>query len=151
MMISIRKACPEDSSAISTITIAAIEETNAKDYPASVVAKLPENFSPEQIAKRMLVRDTYVSVADGKITGTASLDKNTVRSVFVTPKLHGFGIGLALMKHIEKLATLNGISELTVPSSITAEGFYRKLGYEKVHEEYEGIERIIIMRKPLSI
>ena len=151
MMISIRKACPEDSSVISTIIIAAIKETNVKDYPASVIAKLPESFSPAQIAERMLVRDTYLSVADERITGTASLDNNTVRSVFVKPELQGFGIGLALMKHIEELASLNGISELTVPSSITAKGFYRKLGYEKVREEFEGLERIIIMRKPLSV
>lgn len=150
-MISIRKACPEDSSAISTIIIAAIEETNVKDYPASVIAGLPESFSPAQIAERMLARDTYVSVADEKITGTASLDKNTVRSVFVKSKLQGCGIGLALMIHLEELALLNGISELTVPSSVTAEGFYRKLGYRKVREDFEGIEKIIIMRKPLSV
>lgn len=149
MPISIREARPEDSSAISTLIIAAIKETNAKDYPASVMEKLPESFSPSQVASRMLVRDVYVSVKDGEITGTASLDKNTVRSVFVAPNLQGFGIGLALMKHIEGLARLKKIRELTVPSSITAEGFYTKLGYEKVREYHEGVEKIIIMRKPL--
>jgi len=151
MVISIREAHPEDSSAISTLIIAAIKETNAEDYPASVIEKLSESFSPRQIASRMLVREMYVSVKDGKITGTASLDKNTVRSVFVAPRLQGFGIGLALMKHIERLATLKKIRELTVPSSITAEGFYKRMGYEKVREEFEGVEKIIIMRKPLDL
>jgi N-acetylglutamate synthase-like GNAT family acetyltransferase len=147
MTISIRKARPEDAAAISTLIIAAIKETNAQDYPASFIEKLPENFSPEQIISRMLAREIYISLNDGKITGTASLDKSTIRSVFVMPRLQGLGIGLALMKHIEELATKNKIKELTAPSSITAEGFYQKLGYAKVREEYEGTEKIIIMSK----
>jgi N-acetylglutamate synthase-like GNAT family acetyltransferase len=150
MTASIREARPEDAVAISALIISAIKETNAKDYPASFIDKLPENFSPEQIASRMLVRETYISVKDGKVTGTASLDKSTIRSVFVMPKLQGLGIGLALMKHIEELAAKNKVKELTVPSSITAEGFYQRLGYAKVREEYEGVEKIIIMRKITS-
>ncbi|MDP3846649.1 MAG: GNAT family N-acetyltransferase [Pseudomonas sp.] len=150
MIISIREARPEDAVEISALIIAAIKETNAKDYPASFIEKLPENFSPEQIASRMLVRKTYIYVEDGKITGTASLDKIAIRSVFVMPRRQGLGIGLALIKHIEELATKNDIKELTVPSSVTAEGFYQKLGYAKVREEYEGVERIIIMRKITS-
>ena len=147
MTIFIREARPEDALAISALIIAAIKETNAKDYPASFIEKLPENFSPEQITSRMLARKTYVSLKDGKITGTASLDKSTIRSVFVMPRFQGLGIGLALMKHIEELATKNEIKELTVPSSITAEAFYQKLGYAKVCEEYEGVEKIIVMSK----
>lgn len=150
MTISIRKARLEDAAAISTLIIAAIKETNASDYPASFIEKLPENFSPERIVSRMLARETFISVNNGTVTGTASLDKSTIRSVFVMPRLQGLGIGLALMKHIEELATKNQIKELTVPSSITAEGFYRKLGYAKVREEYEGVEKIIIMSKITS-
>ncbi|WP_447589091.1 GNAT family N-acetyltransferase [Aquipseudomonas campi] len=150
MTISIRKARLEDAAAISTLIIAAIKETNASDYPASFIEKLPENFSPERIVSRMLARETFISVNNGTVTGTASLDKSTIRSVFVMPRLQGLGIGLALMRHIEELATKNQIKELTVPSSITAEGFYRKLGYAKVREEYEGVEKIIIMSKITS-
>ncbi|WP_439886308.1 GNAT family N-acetyltransferase [Pseudomonas sp. MBLB4123] len=135
---------------ISALIISAIKETNAKDYPTSLIEKLPENFSPEQIASRMLTRETFVSVKDGEITGTASLDKKTIRSVFVMPRHQGFGIGLALMKHIEKLASNNKTEELTVPSSITAEGFYQKLGYTKMREEHEEVEKIIIMSKIIS-
>jgi len=94
MTISIREARPEDAVAISDLIIAAIKETNAKDYPASFIEKLLENFSPEQIASRMLARETYIYVKYGKITGTASLDKSTIRSVFVMPRLQGLGIGL---------------------------------------------------------
>jgi N-acetylglutamate synthase-like GNAT family acetyltransferase len=150
LAISIREARPEDAVEISALIISAIKETNAKDYPTSLIEKLPDNFSPEQIASRMLTRETFVSVKDGEITGTASLDKKTIRSVFVFPRHQGLGIGLALRKHIEELASKYEIKELTVPSSITAEGFYQRLGYAKVREEHEGIEKIIIMRKITS-
>ncbi|MCQ2030749.1 GNAT family N-acetyltransferase [Stutzerimonas zhaodongensis] len=149
MSIFIREARSEDADAISSLIIAAIKETNAKDYPASFIKKLPDNFSAENVAGRMLSRKVYVAVKSGDIIGTASLDKATVRSVFVMPNHQGVGIGLALMKHIEALAMQSYVKTLTVPSSITAEGFYQKLGYVKVREEYEGEEKIILTSKSL--
>lgn len=149
MSIFIREARSEDADAVSSLIIAAIKETNAKDYPASFIKKLPDNFSAENVAGRMLSRKVYVAVKSGDIIGTASLDKATVRSVFVMPNHQEVGIGLALMKHIEALAMQSYVKTLTVPSSITAEGFYQKLGYVKVREEYEGEEKIILMSKSL--
>ena len=147
MNIYIRKARQEDAAEISSVIISAIKETNAKDYPKSVIEKLPESFSPDRIKDRMSTREMYVSIKDGRVVGTASLDANTIRSVFVMPELQGIGIGLAIMEQLEALASEKTITTLTVPSSITAEGFYKKLGYNKVREEYEGAEKIIIMSK----
>jgi hypothetical protein len=45
------------------------------------------------------------------------------------------------------LAFQRKIAKLTVPSSITAEGFYQKIGYVKLRETYEGVEKITIMSK----
>ncbi|KAA0968830.1 hypothetical protein [Pseudomonas sp. ANT_H12B] len=41
------------------------------------------------------------------------------------------------------------IEALRVRSSITAEGFYSRLGYRKVHDEFHGAERTIIMQRRL--
>jgi len=147
MTISIRKAQQYDAKEISAVIINAIKETNAKDYPVSFIEKLPEQFSPEQIANRISSRETYVALHGEAIIGAASLDGVTIRSVFVMPTHQNSGIGLALMEHIEKLAFQRKIAKLTVPSSITAEGFYKKIGYVKLHETYEGVEKIIIMSK----
>ena len=38
---------------------------------------------------------------------------------------------------------------LTVPSSVTAEPFYAKLGFRPVRDSYHGEERTIIMERPL--
>jgi hypothetical protein len=37
-----------------------------------------------------------------------------------------------------------------VPSSITAEGFYALLGFQKVRDEFHGAERTVIMLKHLT-
>lgn len=150
MALLIRKAQQDDASAISSVIITAIKQTNAKDYPAELIESLPEHFSAEQIAARMSVRDTYVALDAGVVIATASLDGMTVRSVFVLPEYQGRGAGLALMAQIETLARQRSVSKLSVPSSITAEGFYTRLGYATIREVYEGAEKIIVMTKALA-
>lgn len=145
----LRKAEQADASAISTVIIRAISQTNAKDYPPEFIAALPEHFSPAQIASRLATRDTCVVLDAERVIATASLDGATVRSVFVLPQYQGSGVGLALMKHIEALARERDIVSLSVPSSITAVGFYQRLGYQTVREVYEGVERIIVMTKEI--
>lgn len=54
------------------------------------------------------------------------------------------------MAAIESAAATHGVSQLCVPSSITAEGFYRSLGYSAIRDEYHGEERTIIMEKSLT-
>jgi hypothetical protein len=39
---------------------------------------------------------------------------------------------------------------LTVPSSVTAEAFYARLGFKAVRDSYHGDERTIIMERPLD-
>jgi hypothetical protein len=42
------------------------------------------------------------------------------------------------------------VATLSVQSSITAEGFYKKLGYVAVGEKVSGTERTIMMEKRLA-
>ncbi|NDH69258.1 MAG: GNAT family N-acetyltransferase, partial [Gammaproteobacteria bacterium] len=60
------------------------------------------------------------------------------------------GLGFALMQYIENIAKEHGIDCLSVPSSVTAEGFYKKLGYMTLRDEYYGTERTIIMEKRIK-
>jgi len=54
------------------------------------------------------------------------------------------------MSRIEKAALERSIEALLVPSSITAESFYTRLGYRVLREQLHGEERTLIMTKPLS-
>jgi GNAT superfamily N-acetyltransferase len=96
------------------------------------------------------LRQVYVATLDGQVVATGSLDRHTVRSVFVDPVYQGRGIGSLLMATVESVARQTGVERLLVPSSITAEGFYRSLGFVHVRDEFQGAERTIIMEKVLG-
>jgi GNAT superfamily N-acetyltransferase len=73
-----------------------------------------------------------------------------VHSVFVDPTRQGERIGAALMAFIEKLALRQGHERLELTSSLTAVGFYRKLGYRGSRRKIrEGDIETVIMSKPL--
>lgn len=146
----IRKATDKDATAISRVIVAALRESNRQDYSAAVIAQVELSFSPSAILRLLAQRQVYVATHDEDIIATASLDQATVRSVFVAPACQGRGAGRALMAAVESAAAINGVSQLRVPSSITAEGFYRSLGYSTVRDEYHGEERTIIMEKLLT-
>ena len=129
MAIEIRSAVEDDAEAISDVIIAALRATNAKDYSQAVIEQVEKSFSPSAVAALAAKRMVFVALADNRIVGTASLDGQVVRTVFVRPQLHGQGIGRQLMNTVEQTAKRLGVEILSVPSSVTAERFYQKLGY----------------------
>jgi predicted N-acetyltransferase YhbS len=146
----IRPSVPSDAVAISHVIVRALQETNAKDYSPEIIASVVANFSPERISRLLAERVVLVAISGIEILGTASLQGPTIRTVFVRPDAQGRGIGAALMKEIEQVARQHGLTRLTVPSSVTAEPFYQKLGFDPVRDEYHGEERTIIMEKTLE-
>lgn len=145
----IRPAELSDADTISQLVIATLKEVNAKDYPEVIINALIKNFSKEQIAERMSKRKVFVMIEENCIIGTAALDENMVHSVFVLPNRQNEKIGAQLMEHIERTAHEQGFHTLTVNSSITAEGFYKKLGYTVLRKQYYGDELTLVMEKPI--
>ena len=145
MQCLIRRALPVDAQAISNVVIAALRESNARDYAPPVIIAVEQHFCPTSILNLMQQRQMYVAVLEQQVVGTASLDQAVVRSVFVSPTHQGRGIGQQLMARLKDAAIAAQIAELRVPSSLTAESFYAQLGFEKVRDEYHGAERTVIM------
>jgi N-acetylglutamate synthase-like GNAT family acetyltransferase len=146
----IRGAMQEDAAAISQVIVAALRESNARDYSAEIIEGVERNFSPGAVVRLIEQRQVFVAVVGGRVVGTAGLDGDTVRSVFVAPGYQGGGIGRLLMEAIEAEAVNSSVERLCVPSSITAEGFYSSLGFTKVRDEFHGGERTIVMVKRLD-
>jgi N-acetylglutamate synthase-like GNAT family acetyltransferase len=144
--LNIRRAVTEDAEAISRVVIAAIRESNSLDYPPDVLMQVEQSFSPLKIQSLMIQRAVYVAVVDQAVVATASLDGNVIRSVFVAPIHQRTGLGRRLMAIVSSAAVAAGVDVLHVPSSITAEGFYARLGFQKVRDEFYGAERTIIMQ-----
>ncbi|AZF43274.1 Protein export cytoplasm protein SecA ATPase RNA helicase [Pseudomonas sp. R1-43-08] len=149
MSTVVRSAQASDAEGISQVILAALHGSNARDYPADVIARVASNFTPEAVLELLKRRVVLVAVKADVIVATAALDANVVRSVFVNPALQGQGIGRLLMIEIELRAREAGVSVLSVPSSLTAEPFYSKLGFHTVRDVYHGNERTLVMEKAL--
>ncbi len=150
MKPQIRPATAADASAISQVIIHSLRQSNALDYPPDIIEQVEKSFSTESIRTLLTQRQVFVAMIDSHIVATASLDRDVVRSVFVDPTQQGRGLGRQLMATIESIAAEAKIEVLRVPSSITAEAFYFKLGFRKVRDEFHGAERTIIMERRLT-
>ncbi|BCS42712.1 GNAT family acetyltransferase [Pseudomonas amygdali pv. tabaci str. ATCC 11528] len=149
MDIKVRSARRADADAISRVVLAALRTSNARDYPVSVIERVQLSFSPSAIERLMQQRRMFVAVAVAEVVGTASLEGQVVRSVFVDPDWHRRGVGRLLMAKLERVALETDIGLLIVPSSLTAQEFYKALGFRLVREHQEGEERTLIMERQL--
>ncbi|ASV39642.1 GNAT family acetyltransferase [Pseudomonas sp. NS1(2017)] len=149
MSTVVRLAQAADAEGISQVILAALHSSNARDYPIDVIARVASNFTPDAVLALLERRLVLVAIQDQMIVATAALDGNVVRSVFVNPALQGQGIGRLLMIEIELRAREAGVTVLSVPSSLTAEPFYTKLGFNTVRDVYHGNERTLVMEKTL--
>lgn len=150
MECQVRPALEADAARVSQVILAALLTSNAQDYPASVIERVQASFTTDSVRQLMQRRQMFVALVDGELLGTASLDGRVVRSVFVDPAYHGHGLGRQLMAAVEQAALDSGLTSLVVPSSVTAEGFYARLGFVRVREHYEGEELTLIMERALS-
>ncbi|MCP3374021.1 GNAT family N-acetyltransferase [Bradyrhizobium cajani] len=150
MECTIRPAREDDADQISAVILRALRETNAKDYTAEIIERVERSFSPDAVRQLIGKRTVFVATFGGRVVGTASLDGSVVRTVFVAPDVQARGIGKLLMAEIERTARERSIPSLTVPSSVTAEAFYARLGFAAVRDSYYGDERTIIMERSLN-
>ena len=150
MDYTIRFAREDDAADISGVILHALRETNAKDYTDAIIARVERSFSPDAVRQLITKRTVFVATIGDRVVATASLDGSVVRTVFVSPNVQARGIGKLLMAEIERTARGRSIAALTVPSSVTAESFYARLGFKAVRDSYHDDERTIIMERVLA-
>lgn len=143
---------------ISNIIIQDLMTVNSKDYGIERAKKMAEDFTTENLkhtfSKR---RKVFVALINGQVVGTAGIEKSWyndddywILTVFVKPDNHGQGIGSQLIRKIEDFAATLPIKKLVIPASITAHGFYYKLGYRyKDGKKEPNDEGMYIMEKNL--
>jgi GNAT superfamily N-acetyltransferase len=136
MIVSIRGFRIDDCTELSGLIIRTILQSNSKDYLQAQIATFISEYSPDKIRSDASARTIYIANADAKIVGTVSLARHRDRtgcaillSLFVDPGYQGRGIGRLLVQHVERQARKHPSHTMVVPSSLTAHGFYKKLGY----------------------
>ena len=66
------------------------------------------------------------------------VDGAELATFFVLPEYQGQGIGTRLLAAIERQARMQGITHITVDSSLTGAAFYARMGYRRTGVERAG-------------
>jgi hypothetical protein len=86
MEIVIRRATAADAEVVHKIVLLALRETNAQDYPSSVIERLVLTL-PDKVASNLETWCAFVAIISGRVVGTGSLNGQTVSSVYVHPTI----------------------------------------------------------------
>lgn len=160
MSFTVRPFDESDASAVSSLICRNFIEVSSKDYPAEEIRILCERHTEEHIRRMSRERTFLVAIDDGLVAGAAALlvrpqgfppGYGLVTTVFVLPEYHGKGVGRLLMESIESMARESGTEVLALESSITAHGFYRRLGFtDEVCKARKVADDLFYMEKLLK-
>ena len=146
MTHKIRKAKLEDAGPLSDLIRTTLYISNIGDYGEENIKRVAENLDANAMANLIQTRFVLVAENDGQISGTAAHFEQSARTVFVHPDLQNSGLGRKLMQRIISRSIDLNEDHLTVTSSIFAQPFYSKLGFETLKELWHGDERTFLMR-----
>ena len=74
-------------------------------------------------------RRAFVGCEGERVVGTVALEGAVLRGLFVDVDRQGRGFARVMVDRIEAIARASGLAQLTLQSSLTAHGFYERLGY----------------------
>ena len=143
--MTIRRFTEDDAQAVSDLIIRTLRITNTRDYSPEDMEALAERMQPADILQRASWTHMYVACSeDDGVIGCGAIgpywgkeDESSLFSIFVDPSHQGRGVGRAIVEALEADEFGKRAHRIEIPASITAVGFYRKLGYtpKPGHEE----------------
>jgi GNAT superfamily N-acetyltransferase len=131
--MNLRSANAADAEAILHVHTESLMILCAGDYTPQQLegwAKLPVD---ERWLARKFERGDVVLVAEdhrGMIIGFGERAGDEIRAVYVHPLNARRGVGSMLLRELERSAAAAGVDTLRLDSSLTAEPFYKRCGYQ---------------------
>lgn len=156
IIMQIREMYAGECGAVAALIYRTVHTTCSADYTrAELDAWAPENMDLKKFCKTLLKSRNFVAVEGGAIIGFASIGSDGyLNRLYVHNNFQGRGIGAELLRRAEICAARLGADSVTLDSSRTAEGFYKRMGYIKsgisVMERSGVYFRNAIMKKELS-
>ena len=148
--IIIREFDERDAEAVSRLIRNNLTFVNNRDYGPSVIDYMYRLFTPDYLREISVIRMMFVAEENGKVVGTVGLEGDKVCALYVEPNVHGQRVGKRLLQHIEDFALESHVHILHLSASLTAVGFYEKMGYRSQDkEESELFDPAYIMTKLL--
>ncbi len=134
--MEIRRFSKLDAKETAQVVAETLRISNGKDYPPEYIEQCIAEHSAEALREVSKQRHMYV-VCDGeRIIGTGgiagywgSLTESILLTIFILPEYQGKGIGRKLIETLEQDEYFLRAKRIEIPASLTAVGFYRKMGY----------------------
>lgn len=143
--MQIRRIEEPDIDAVVTLIARNLREVNSREYPADYIEANVRSHDRDVILDRMKNAHMYVACEGGAVLGCGAIQgyygsktESVLLTIFVLPERHGQGIGRIIMRALENDEYALRASRIELAASVTACGFYRKLGYG-----YKGGERTL--------
>ena len=129
--MEIRKAKKEDARKISVLKRKTIREINSKDYPKGVIDIMLKKNNLQNILKRIAKKDVFCGFSNNILVGTVTIEGNEIQGLAIKSSEVNKGYGKNLVEFIENYAIKKGMKKIMIYPSLTAQNFYKKLGYKK--------------------
>lgn len=158
--VRFRQAEPADAATILSIKQAAIDSIDTDHYTAAELdAWRPDDDALEDF-ERAIESEMFVILLaevddEPAAYGVLNTDERRIDAIFVTPEYMGEGIARSLVGQFETRATMVGVPELKIVSSLNAKGFYESLEYWDFGTKLRSINgeeiEFAIMRKMFDV
>jgi putative acetyltransferase len=127
----IREARPDDAEAVFGLHERTVREVCGRDYTPDEIEAWLAKQSVDGHRQRIAEADMYVAEAEGGgVLGFAARAGDRIKTLYVSADHQGEGVGSALLRRLEPDALAEGVTEVSARSTVTAVGFYRRMGYE---------------------
>ena len=137
--MEIIRALPSDAETLTQIAFAAKRHWN---YPEQWIEQWRTELTIT--APYIETHEVYAARVEGELVGFYSLagdaDKIELDNLWVLPRTMGQGIGRALFAHAVERARARGAPQLVIESDPNAEGFYRRMGAQRIGEKIRVTE-----------
>lgn len=135
--LEIRRFENNNATAVSGIICRNFLEVNIKDYSREKMEILAKNYNANEVLRVAGYAHMYVVCIENKIIGCGAIssfwgrqDESILLTIFVLPELQGKGVGRKIIEKLESDEYFLRAKRIEIPSSITAYGFYKKMGYD---------------------
>lgn len=132
----IRRFQAEDAEEVSALIAKTLRMVNIADYPEEYIEAAVSSHSAAVLMERAEHGHMYVVYDDSQIIGCGAIagywgstNESILLTIFVLPEYQGSGIGTSIIQTLEQDDFFLRANRIEIPASITAVGFYKKLGY----------------------
>lgn len=129
----IRRLLDDEYDDVVKLITQTVHSVCANDYTKEELdAWAPQNFDVPKFRSNLHGSLNLVAFEKEKLVGFISLERNGyINRLYTHKDFLRRGIATALFEKAQEWAIENGICELSLDSSKTAEGFYLKMGFKK--------------------